>query len=390
MITRGARAIARAGVALHLGLAGALLAAPGAGAPETPGDLREVRIGYFGPVDPDHPVGGALFQGATLAIEAANAAGGYGGLPFRLVADWDASPWTGGARGVVRMVYEEQVWAVLGGIDGTSTHLAEQVVAKARLPLVDPASTDRTVNAASVPWIFSCMPADRALMAALGDALLADPEREPFSVISATDHDSRTMAGELLGFLESRRRGPHRHLEFRPGSPRIPELAQQVAESRAEAVVVLAGASDSAALVRALRSARGDLALFGGPALGRRAFLEQAGPAAEGVLLPLTREESAQAAEFADRFAARWNAAPDDAAFHAYDAARLLVAAIQRGGLDRAGIRDALAALSPWSGVSGVIRWDEIGRNARRARLGTIRDGRVQPVRGGNARGAAR
>ncbi|HEY5656813.1 MAG TPA: ABC transporter substrate-binding protein, partial [Myxococcota bacterium] len=137
-------------------------------------------------------------------------------------------------------------------------------------------------------------------------------------------------------------------------------------------------------------SARGDLALFGGPALGRRAFLEQAGPAAEGVLLPLTREESAQAAEFADRFAARWNAAPDDAAFHAYDAARLLVAAIQRGGLDRAGIRDALAALSPWSGVSGVIRWDEIGRNARRARLGTIRDGRVQPVRGGNARGAAR
>jgi ABC-type branched-subunit amino acid transport system substrate-binding protein len=347
---------------------------------EIPGDLREIRIGYFGPDDPDHPVGGGIWKGAKLAIEESNAAGGYRGRPFRLVQDWDENPWSGGAASVARMVYRESVWAVIGGIDGTSTHLAEQVVAKARLALIDPASTDRTVNSANVPWMFSCMPADRVLMAAIGDALLASRGRESFILASATDHDSRIMAEAFLSVVHREHSGPQRHFEFQSGSHRLPELAKQIAKSEVEAIVVLAGASDSAALVLELRAAGAESPIFGGPSLGRRTFLDRARSAAEGVRLPMTLQESDLAAEFGERFGARWNVAPDYAAFHAYDSTRLLVAAIRRAGPNRAQIRDALAELSPWKGVSGTIRWDEIGRNSRGARLGTIRDGRVRAV----------
>ena len=93
--------------ALRLSLAVALLgwmAPQRSGAQEIPGASREVRIGYFGPDDPDHPVGGAIWQGAKLAIEESNAAGGYQGLPFRLVQDWDENPWSGGAASVARKV----------------------------------------------------------------------------------------------------------------------------------------------------------------------------------------------------------------------------------------------------------------------------------------------
>jgi len=369
--------------ALRLSLAGALLvlvAAQRGGSQETRGEDRKIRIGYFGPDDPDHPVGGAIWKGTKLAIEESNASGGYRGMPFRLVQNWDENPWSGGAAGVARMVYQERVWAVIGGIDGTSTHLAEQVVAKARLVLIDPASTDRSVNSASVPWVFSCLPADRALMAAVGGALLASPGRESFILASATDHDSRIMAEEFLSFVHRKHSGPRRHIEFLSGSYRIPELARQLAASEVKAVVVLADASDSASLVRELRAADGEAAIFGGPSMGRRTFLERAHPAAEGVLLPLTLQESDLAAEFRKKFGARWNVAPDYAAFHAYDSTRLLIAAIRRAGLDRAQIRAALAELSPWTGASGTIRWDEIGRNARRARLGTVRNGEVRPI----------
>jgi ABC-type branched-subunit amino acid transport system substrate-binding protein len=370
--------------ALRLSLAGLLLAgvAPQrSGSQETSGEPGEVRIGYFGPDDADHPVGGAIWKGTKLAIEESNAAGGYQGMPFRLVQDWDENPWSGGAASVVRMVYQERVWAVIGGIDGASTHLAEQVVAKAQLVLIDPASTDRTVNSANVPWIFSCMPVDRVLMAAIGDALLASPGRESFILASATDHDSRIMAEVFLAFVQRKHIGPQRHLEFQSGSHRIPGLAKQIAESETRAVVVLAGASDSAALVRELRTAGAAPIIFGGPSLGRRTFLDRARSAAEGVRLPLTFQESGLAAEFSKTFEARWNVAPDYAAFHAYDSTRLLVAAIRRAGLDRAQIRAALAELSPWKGVSGTIRWDEIGRNSRGARLGTIRNGQVRATR---------
>ena len=59
------------------------------------------------------------------------------------------------------MVYADGVWAILGGIDSASTHLAEQVTTKARLPLVCAASSDRTANSAIVPWIFSLLPGNQ-------------------------------------------------------------------------------------------------------------------------------------------------------------------------------------------------------------------------------------
>ena len=76
---------------------------------------------------------------------------------------WSDSPWTAGARHVTKMVFVDKVWAIVGGIDGPSTHLAEQVVAKANLPLVSPVSTDRTANSAFVPWMFSLLPGDDVL-----------------------------------------------------------------------------------------------------------------------------------------------------------------------------------------------------------------------------------
>ncbi|MGB2861694.1 MAG: hypothetical protein WBC05_00080, partial [Sedimentisphaerales bacterium] len=106
----------------------------------SPTDVKEVLIGYFGPSTPSDPRGGDMWSAACLAVEQANRAGGYNGLPFRLVAGWSDNPWGSGVTEVTRMAYVHKVWAVIGGIDGPSTHLAEQVVAKARLALLSSAS----------------------------------------------------------------------------------------------------------------------------------------------------------------------------------------------------------------------------------------------------------
>ena len=49
-----------------------------------PSDINEVLIGYFGPTDPCAAQGIEMWRAAGLAIEQANLAGGYKGLPFRL------------------------------------------------------------------------------------------------------------------------------------------------------------------------------------------------------------------------------------------------------------------------------------------------------------------
>jgi len=53
-------------------------------------------------------------MGAALAIEDANAHGGYKDKPFRLVPRWSDDPWRGGASAVAKPVFTDRGWAIPG------------------------------------------------------------------------------------------------------------------------------------------------------------------------------------------------------------------------------------------------------------------------------------
>ncbi|MHC4219898.1 MAG: ABC transporter substrate-binding protein [Planctomycetota bacterium] len=353
-------------------------AGPGREDPE-PVDLQEVLIGYYGPADPQDRVTGDIWLAMNIAVEEANAAGGYRGLPYRLVPVWGNGPWGTGVAQLSRLVYTDHVWAILGSVDGGSTHLAEQVVAKARLVLVSPVSTDHTLTQAGVPWMFSCLPGDDQHAALLADALAQVAGDAPATLLSATDHDSRVTATELLDAMGRRGMSPGRHREFAPGTTDFSMLLDG-GQSPASTIIVLAGPRDSARLLRFLRAAGFRGRFLGGPSLGRRVFLEEAGDAAEGVVFPLLCDPATSSSRFAETFRERHDHCPDCFAVEAYDATRLLLEAIGRAGLNRARIRDAVEDLAPWAGAAGTIRWDPLGQNQRAARLGTIRDGHIVPV----------
>jgi branched-chain amino acid transport system substrate-binding protein len=383
--------------------------------------VNEVLLGYFGPSDPANPEGGDLWCAAQLAIEEVNREGGFRGKPFRLIPGWSSDPWGTGVARVVRMVYEDRVWAIIGGIDGPSTHLAEQVVAKARLALVSPASSDKTVNLANVPWMFSCLPGDHVQTPVLAAEIRARVGTQPVVLVSADDHDSRLFTRELLKALREHRIAPDFHFVFQRGEKNLADQIERIAKSDAGAVIVVANAKDSARLVCGLRQSGLDLPVFGGPAMGRRGFLEHAGAAAEGVIFPLLylprirgkitsayaspprgrgegegaekavvifpRIPSAESEDFHELFRAKHGHSPDYAAAHAYDAVCLLVAAIRKAGLNRTRIRDSLVELSPWRGVTGEVQWDPTGSNTRPVTLGTFNDGRIVPLATSRSRG---
>jgi ABC-type branched-subunit amino acid transport system substrate-binding protein len=340
-------------------------AGPGRDEPEPEG-LSEILIGWFGPSDPQDAETGDIWLALNMAVQEANEDGGYHGLPYRLVPAWSRNQWGSGIGRVARLAYDDPVWAVLGSVDGASTHLAEQVVAKARLALVSPVSTDPTLTRAGVPWMFSCLPGDDRSMALLADEIAR--AGAPVTLLSATDHDSRVATVELLKVLSRRGATPDRHREFAPGTTDFAGLI----EAARGTIVILAGPSDSARLLVALGNAGAGDRYLGGPALGRRAFAETAGAAADGVVFPLLCADDALTGPFARRFDERYGHAPDGFAVQAYDAARLLLAAIERSGLNRARIRDALEDLSPWQGEAGPISWDPLGQNQRPPRLATM------------------
>jgi ABC-type branched-subunit amino acid transport system substrate-binding protein len=353
-----------------------------------PDDLKRVAIGWFGPSEPNHPLHGDLWTAALLAVEEANLAGGWNGVPFELFPRWSENVWGSGVSQVARMVYEDRAWAILGSVDGASTHLAEQIVAKARLPLVSPISTDESVNLAGVPWMFSVAPADHQWAPALATNLIdrlseieaiEDGETETFALITVTDHDSRLATETLLDELADFGRGPALRLDLRPGATALEEHLERLNLSEQAAILLVAGPKEGARLLLALDNTGFEGAIFGTPGLARRYCLETAGDAANGLRVPLLRgpvSDAKNERRFQGLFRQRTGADPDWAAAHTYDATRLLLQAIQTAGLSRTDIRETLAGLSPWQGLTGQVEWDPTGQNRRLvSTVATIRSG---------------
>ena len=126
--------------------------------------------------------------------------------------------------------------------------------------------------------------------------------------------------------------------------------------------------------------------VFGGPELAFPEFLKRAGAFAEGVTVVapcnLWRDDSVLQS-FRLRFSERYGESPDIIAAYTYDGMNLLIRAIQTGGLNRARIRDALAEIEVFHGVTGEIRFDGSGSNVSPPVLVMVRDGRFVPLKRG-------
>ena len=100
----------------------------------------------------------AAKNGAELAILQANKMGGFNGRSFELVVRSMEGPWGSGAKEAVKMIFDDEVCAIMGSIDGRNAHVVEQVTTKSRTVFLSVWSGDPTLSQAFVPWFFSCVP----------------------------------------------------------------------------------------------------------------------------------------------------------------------------------------------------------------------------------------
>ena len=351
----------------------------GAGREEPEPDVDEVVLGWFGPGDPDHPEFGDYWRGALIALDQENAAGGYRGKPFRLEPAWSESPWKAGVVDVARLVHERGAWAVIGGVDGTTTHLAVQLALKSHFLLLSPGGTDVTADDANVSWLYSLAPSDEAIARALVAALALPAGAGRFAIAAATDHDSHATIVALRRALGRQGLSPAALVEIPADGAAAAGAIEQLLEPRPRQLVVIAPPRLGARVVAAARAAGFSGHLIGGPGLARASFARAAGSPAEGVQAPLLVRPSLDEV-FLAASEARWGERPDAAAALGADAVRLVAEAVRRAGLNRPRIRDAVRALAPWSGASGTVRWDPRGRNEVLVALGRWRGGRLLPL----------
>jgi len=314
-------------------------------------DTLPIRIGLLLPADVD-PLAQATRRAVRLRVDAANADGGVRGRPVEIIVREIDGPWGAGTGEIVRIVFEDEVVGVIGGLGGRDAHLIEQVVAKGRVVMISPWASDATLSAAFVPWFFRMVPSDRQQAAALWQELL-QRECVTVAVIIGDSYDHRVAADAFT--REGTARG-HAPTRIEAVSPRHVMTAAHL-PSDVDAVVVFASPSETKTLAHTLRDAGFD----GVFATGLRNAIA---PGELGMqLLAPGYVATDSGADLDRRYRARFGDMPTVAAY-AYDAVTILLNAVEQAGRDRAAVRNALANASS-IGTTGEIRFDRHGNRDR-------------------------
>ena len=235
----------------------------------------------------------------SLPIEEANARGGYGGKPFRLMLhndydNWQAKTvygddrptdptiWGSASNEVVKMVYDDQDWAIFGSISSESTHIALRVALRAEIPIVNSASTDPTIPETYIPWYFTDLQDDRVQSLTLARRIFTELGLKRVAILRVNNRYGRFG---VLKFRDASRRLGHPIVieqKYLPGDIDFSKQLQVIKSSRADAIVLWADETQAAGILKQMQAVGMKQRVFGAYRTLGPDLLAQAGDAAEG------------------------------------------------------------------------------------------------------------
>jgi len=332
--------------------------------------LNEIRIGLFLPADSLNKSGQPLIMAARLAIDEINVSGGYNGIPFKLINRWSSDPWGAGSKEMIKLVYRDSVWAVIGSINGDATHIAEQIVTKAWLPLLSPISADPTLTYIRIPWIFRLPPDYKAQSEVIVNEGIKSGRMENIGLITENSHDGRIFVEELNDVLSNNNISPVFHFEVSKSDLDMQSIVQRTISFNPRSIIICLSNDNIVKLLAELGANKQqmDVSIPWIPGLDYD-ILAQYYKGEIYLVEPFLRSSNPAYEEFANRYYKRYGSKPTFGAAYTYDAVHILTRALQRSGLNRSGLRDAIGGMKEFPGVTGKITWDNGGGNLARPGL---------------------
>jgi len=355
---------------------------PGRAIPEPGPELKTVKIGFIGPImstvsvatggkSHEEALGINMLRGARLAVEEANARGGYlqRHIPFELETRNDNGLWGASGNEIIRMSYLDPVWAMLGTIDGANSHIAIRVALKTEVVMMNSGDTDPTFIETNIPWVMRCIGDDRQMGYLLIDYMILKMGHQRIGIIRSSNRYGRFGVRKVRDSARRLKRPIIVEMAYRVGAADFSLQLDRLKAANLDAVVHWGDAAEGALILNQMRQMGMHQPFYGCDRTASEEFVKVAGANAEGVIAgypwnPDRKDPKFLA--FRERFRRRFGEDPETYASHGYDGMNMLIWAIQNAGLNRAKIRDVLAyRTNPFPGVTGDIPFgpamDDIG-----------------------------
>ncbi len=333
----------------------------------------KVKIGFL---IPDQKNLSAKY-GAELAIQKANENGGYSGNPFQLIVRSTEGPWGAGSKESVNLVFEDEVLAIVGSLDGRNAHLAEQVAAKTKIAFLSTRATDMTLSQAFVPWYFRCVPNDKQQAISLIQEIYKNTENENVAIISTDDYDSRYAVATFLKVIDSiNSENPKQFLAESSGN-NFTKILTEIEKYDVKKIVLFGDYLFASEIILAKKQRNMAQTIFGSLATinDQKAANINWGIFEDIILISPGNWFTDEGIAFQKKFEKNYGYNPGVAAAFAYDGVNIIIEAIKNAGPDCDEIIDELVKITYKRGVTGNIQFDANGNRVGNPDLMIIKNG---------------
>ncbi len=321
--------------------------------------------GLFAVTGPASFLGEPERNTAQMVVNQINAAGGIKGRKLELIALDTQGDATRAVQAATRLV-KENVVAIIGPSTTGDTMAVIPVVERARVPLISCAAGIRITEPVK-PWVFKTAQNDYLAVARIYEHLV---KRKLTKVAILTVSDSFGSSGREQLKAQAARYGIELVSDDTYG-PKDTDMTPQLTRirgSRAQALICWGTNPGPAIIARNFRQLGMNLPLYMSHGVSSKKFIELAGEAAEGIILPSGRvlvadrlprndKQKKVLLSFVAEYQRNFKAEGDHFGGHAWDAAMLLKGALERGTVTRDSVRAQLERTRNFAGIGGVFNY---------------------------------
>ncbi|ATW27901.1 ABC transporter substrate-binding protein [Candidatus Formimonas warabiya] len=343
----------------------------------------KIYIGWVAPLTGACANDGQQMQnGAQLAVNEINAAGGINGKQVELVCQDDKSDPKEAANIATKFVSDDRLVAVLGNYNSSCVLSGAPIYNEAKIPMVH-VGTSPVITTEHGPYLFRISVTDAFQGEFVTKWLFEEGNKKPAILYENSDYGRGLMdtvekqVASLGGTVADKE-------TYELGQTKdFTGLLTKIKASGADSIFICGLYTEGALIAKQMQGLGISLPLFGTDGLYEQSLIDLAGQAAEGMkvsglLLPSDPDQKIQ--DFVKNYQGAYGKVPGTYATFDYDAMNLLAQVITAAGADRQKIMDYLAKMpEAFVGVSGQVTFDENNDAVRTAmKKLTVKDGKWQ------------
>lgn len=301
---------------------------------------------------------------AEMLVREVNRQGGINGRPVELIVYDTMGEETTAVMHMRKLVDRDRVLAVAGPSNSGPTLAVVSIAEESEVPLVSAAASVR-ISQPVKKWVFQTPQTDVMAVEKIVEYLkMMGYDRVGIITVSSGYGKSGKEALEKIlpenGIQIVANEG------YNPKPPDLKAQIKNLEAAKPQAVICWDTNPGPATLARNMQEMGVQIPLIMSHGVASKRFIELAGSAAEGIVLPAGKlivagqlpdddPQKAILVQYTQEYESAFNEPVSTFGGHGWDAIQQILAAIREAGADRAAIRDALESQKDFKGIGGVF-----------------------------------